>query len=80
METFRERQGNKAQVYQLTYKAKRMIDALYKKLNGEEEIPMQPCNNPMFKSETSFTDKVTRMAIRKMNRDLRSRKFDSPST
>jgi len=36
---FRKRQGNKKTLYELSYKGKRMISSVYKKLNGEE-IPM----------------------------------------
>jgi hypothetical protein len=42
---FRKRQGNKKTLYELSYKGKRMISSVYKKLNGEE-IPMSESANP----------------------------------
>ena len=56
---FRKRQGNKKTLYELSYKGKRMISSVYKKLNGEE-IPMSESANPMFAKNVSFSDKVYR--------------------
>ncbi len=66
------RPGNKGQraLYCLSLKAKRMIQSLYKKLNGEE-IPETACNNPMFKKNVRYNDKVYRNMIKTMNASIR---------
>ena len=62
----RKRQGNKATLYELTYKAKRIITMIYKKLNGEE-IAETAHSNPLFRSDASYMDKVYRNTIIEMN-------------
>lgn len=61
-------------IYSLSYKAKRMIMSMYKKLNGEE-IPETMCNNPMFKKNVSYSDKVYREMIKTMNQEIRKNKL-----
>jgi len=58
--------GKRKALYTLSYKTKRMIDSLYKKLNGEE-IPTSPSKNPMFKRNVKYSDKVYRNFIKEMN-------------
>jgi hypothetical protein len=57
-------------LYCLSYKAKRMIASIYKKLEGEE-IPETGENNPMFRKRVRYTDKVYRNMIKKMNKEIR---------
>jgi hypothetical protein len=66
IENFRRRTSRRRALYSLSFKAKRMITSIYKKLSGEE-IPMTAENNPMFKKNVSFTDKVYRNMIKTMN-------------
>jgi len=70
---FRKRQGNKKTLYELSYKGKRMISSVYKKLNGEE-IPMSESANPMFAKNVSFSDKVYRNMIIRMNKYIREQR------
>lgn len=70
---FRKRQGNKKTLYELSYKGKRMISSVYKKLNGEE-IPMSESANPMFAKNVSFSDKVYRNMITSMNKYIREQR------
>ncbi len=70
---FRKRQGNKKTLYELSYKGKRMISSVYKKLNGEE-IPMSESANPMFARNVSFSDKVYRNMITRMNKYIREQR------
>jgi len=62
---FRKRSGNKKALYEISYKGRRMIGSIYKKLNGEE-IPVSPSVNPMFLKNVSYTDKVYRNMIKEM--------------
>ena len=70
---FRKRQGNKKTLYELSYKGKRMISSIYKKLNGEE-IPMSESGNPMFATNVSYIDKVYRNMIKRMNKEIREQR------
>ena len=70
---FRKRQGNKKTLYELSYKGKRMISSVYKKLNGEE-IPMSESVNPMFAKNVSYSDKVYRNMIIRMNKYIREQR------
>ena len=70
------RQGkcNEARLYELTFKAKKMITNIYKKLNGEEPIPMSARRNPVFKKNGTYSDKVYAMAIVDFNKELKESK------
>lgn len=70
---FRKRQGNKKTLYELSYKGKRMISSVYKKLNGEE-IPMSESANPMFAKNVSYSDKVYRNMIKSMNKYIKEQR------
>jgi hypothetical protein len=61
-------------LYCLSFKAKRMINSIYKKLEGEE-IPETMCNNPMFKKNVRFSDKVYRNMIITMNEELKENRL-----
>ena len=58
--------ANRKALYELSTKAKSICNSLYKKLLGEDSISENVYNNPIMKGE-SYTDRVYRMAIRKMN-------------
>jgi hypothetical protein len=70
---FRKREGNKKTLYEISYKGKRMISSIYKKLSGEE-IPMDESTNPMFAKNVSYTDKVYRNMIKSMNKEIREQR------
>ncbi len=73
IEVFRRNMGKRKALYTLSYKTKRMIDSLYKKLNGEE-IPTSPSKNPMFKRNVKYSDKVYRNFIKEMNASIRQQR------
>jgi hypothetical protein len=60
-------------VYNLTYKAKRIIGYIYSLLNGTE-FPEDATNNPVFKRKVSYTDKVYRNAMMEINSIQRQRR------
>ena len=74
IENFRPRKGGVKGLYALSFKAKRMVTSIYKKLSGEE-IPMTAENNPMFKKNVKYSDKVYRNMIKEMNASLKSAKL-----
>lgn len=73
IEVFRKRVGNTKGLYMLSYKAKRVIISIYKKLSGEE-IPTSPSSNPMFLKNVSYTDRRYRKAIERMNEFIRQQR------
>jgi len=67
---WRKRQGSEATLYELTYKSKRIINTIYKKINGEE-IAETAIANPLFRNDASYMDKVYRNMIIKMNKEIK---------
>ena len=63
-------------VYNLSFKAKRIIGYVYSLLEGKE-FPTVPENNPVFKRNVSYNDKVYRnvmMEINEVQRQHRAQK------
>jgi len=73
IEVFRRRDGKRKALYQLSMKSKRVIDLVYKKLNGEE-LPISESHNPMFKKDVSYSSKVYRNFIKQMNAFIRQQR------
>lgn len=75
IEVFRPRdyKKNKRAIYTLSYKTKRMIGSMYKKLSGEE-IPESPSANPIFLKNVSYTDKVYKNMIIEMNKFIKQQR------
>jgi len=75
IEVFRPRDYKKKKkaIYALSYKTRRMIGSMYKKLSGEE-IPESPSANPIFLKNVSYTDKVYRNMIIEMNKFIKQQR------
>ena len=73
IEVFRKRSGKTKGLYQLSYKAVRLISSTYKKLQGEE-IPTSQSTNPIYAKNVSYSDKVYKNFITEMNKELKQRK------
>lgn len=71
---FRKREKGKKTLYSVSFKGKKMIATMYKKLNGEE-IPMSQSSNPMFAKNVSYFDKVYRNMIKRMNAFIREQRL-----
>lgn len=65
--------GGKAAIYKLPIKTTRMIQSVYRKLNGEE-ITTDYRDNPMFLRNVSYNDKVYRNMIIDMNNAIKQRR------
>ena len=70
---WRKRQGKETTLYELTYKAKRIITMVYKKLNGEEIAESAP-SNPLFRHDASYMDKVYRNMIVEINNFIKQQR------
>jgi hypothetical protein len=77
IQVWRKRKGNETTLYCLSYKGKRMINTIYKKLNGEE-IGETPLANPLFRHDASYMDKVYRNMIIEMNVFIKQQRHLSP--
>lgn len=77
IEVFRKRTKTSKTIYKLSYKSKRVITSIYKKLSGEE-IPTSQSTNPMFAKNVSYTDKVYRNFILEMNDFIRQQRHRAP--
>jgi hypothetical protein len=76
IQVFRKRQGKRKALYQLTYKTKRMLTSIYKKLEGEEISELEGAN-PLFAKNVSYTDKVYRNFIKSINAFTRQQQYHS---
>jgi len=65
IEIFREKTKSR-RLYQLSKKGRNIVNGIYEKLNGEL-VPMTVTNNPMFAKNVSYSDKVYKQMIKKMN-------------
>lgn len=74
---FRKRMGARKALYELSYKSKRMVHEIYKKLNGDE-IPTSVSYNPMFKKDVGYADKVYRNMIKSMNASIKQQRHQPP--
>jgi len=63
---WRKRYKNQKTLYELSFKGKKLINTVYKKLNGEE-IDEAPSNNILFRGNVSYAGKVYRNRIIEMN-------------
>lgn len=64
---WRNRGYHEANLYELSFKGKRLVTSVYKKLNGRESISENRQHNPIFANDASYTDKRYRRIIKKMN-------------
>tara|TARA_B110000483_G_scaffold83309_1_gene103406 strand:- start:538 stop:1032 length:495 start_codon:yes stop_codon:yes gene_type:complete len=67
---YRKKSGSETRLYDLTHKAKYICNLTYKKLSNEEPISENPRSNPMFSKDASYTDRIYRRIIEKMNRKI----------
>ncbi|QDP61261.1 MAG: hypothetical protein Unbinned1524contig1000_18 [Prokaryotic dsDNA virus sp.] len=73
IQVFRKYDGKRKGLYQLSYKAKRVVSSIYKKLSGEE-IPTSLTSNPIFAKNVSYSDKVYKSMIEDMNDFIRQQR------
>ena len=76
IDVFRQKTGNRRTVYELSFKAKRMIESVYKKLEGEE-IPTSEGANPMFARKGTHRDMLYKNFIEKMNTAIKQEQYDA---
>jgi len=68
---FRKTDDRIANRYEISYAGRRMVKTMYKKLNREEEIAESRSQNPLFRTDASYMDKVYRRQIIEMNKSTR---------
>lgn len=73
IETFRRKGTDGKELYQLSFKATRVVLDIYRKLNGDE-IPTSLSSNPMFHKKVGYNDKVYRNMVIEMNAYYRAKK------
>lgn len=64
-------------LYEISYKGKRTIGSIYKKLNGDE-IPMSQSSNPIFAKNVSYSDRRYKEFIKEMNAFVRQQRHHAP--
>ena len=64
----RNRTTQKYNIYKVSFKAKTLIQRIYRIMLGEEDIPSSKCRNKMMKGET-YMDRVLQTSIKNVNND-----------
>ncbi len=60
---WRKRGFGEANMYEISFKAKKMVTSIYKKLTGLEPIPVSPRRNKAFRKNAPFHQKTLANAI-----------------
>jgi DNA-binding MarR family transcriptional regulator len=71
---WRPHKGKQAALYEVTHKARQVINDFYEKCAYHQEIAESSKRNPIFSTGANFTDKVYRRAIRRFNAEARAEK------
>jgi hypothetical protein len=71
---WRHRNHQETHLYEVSYKGKKMINSIYKKLLGLEPIPESTRRNKVFLKTAPFSHKTLAIAIKKHNNDLKEHK------
>lgn len=71
---WRQKNYNEGQLYEVSFKTKKMITSIYKKLIGEEPIPTSTRRNKAFQKNAPFHQKTLAIAITDFNRRIKERK------
>lgn len=77
IETIRKYDGKNKALYCVSYKAKRVVNSIYKKLSGEAFPETQAHNNKMFKKSASYSETVHRNMILKINQAIKQQRHHS---
>jgi hypothetical protein len=68
---WRERKKGEFDVYEVSFKGKKMIASIYRKLLGLEPIPESPRRNIVFRPNATFAQKTLAIAIKRINKEAR---------
>ena len=71
---WREKNGNEKALYTLSFKGKKLMNAVYKKLSGEEGITTHPTKNPIFRKDAGYLARGYRKMIIEMNEAIQRAK------
>tara|TARA_R110000787_G_scaffold25093_2_gene70695 strand:- start:421 stop:861 length:441 start_codon:yes stop_codon:yes gene_type:complete len=74
IQVWRKGYGKNTTLYQLSYAGKTIARSIYRKLNGEE-IGESANINPLFRKDASYTDKLYRNSIKKLNKFIRQQRY-----
>lgn len=79
VELFRPKLKDRKALYQLTYKSKRLVNDVYRKLEGESFVTNAQ-DVPLFKGTPSYTEKRYKRIILELNQQLLDKKFKEIET
>ena len=65
---------HEANLYDVSYKGKKLVSSMYRILLGLDPIPSSPRRNVAFRSTAPFAQKTLALAITKFNSDFKERK------
>jgi hypothetical protein len=65
---------NEANLYDTSYKAKKMVNTMYKRLLGIEPIPETTRRSKIIRKKAPYSHKVLAMAVSRFNNEVKERK------
>jgi hypothetical protein len=71
---WRHRGDQETHLYEVSFKGKKMVNTIYKKLLGLEPIPESPRRNKVFRDNAPFSHKTLGIAIKSHNKALKEHK------
>lgn len=74
IQVWRKGYGKHTTLYELSHKGKTIARTIYRKLNGEE-ISETAHLNPLFRKDASYTDKLYRNSIKKLNEFIKQQRY-----
>jgi hypothetical protein len=73
--TWREKGPRQRPLYEITERGRRAMNTVYKKLNREEISERFETSPIFYKTDASYSDKIYRNFIKKMNRQIRQERY-----
>jgi len=64
---WRHKEKNECAMYTMSFKGKKLMDSVYKKLRGEDLISVSPAANPIFRKDAGYMDRGYQKMIKEMN-------------
>jgi hypothetical protein len=71
---WRKRNHQETNLYEVSFKGKKMVNTIYKKMLGLEPIPESSRRNKVFKNNAPYSHKTLALAIKRYNKELKERK------
>lgn len=73
IQVFKKRNGRQKTIYQLSHKARALVDQIYAYLEGEE-MPERAPTNPLYMKDSTYSERKSRIMVEVRNREIREQR------